>query len=386
MRCRWTATALGLMLLGGAGVAVARDCGVPAEATACATNADCGCGTALVGGACAAQVDECLTGAGDCYDFCAGRFVALAAVCRDGSCRRTGASACAGDCDADAAVGIDELMIAVGVALDLHPLAACANLDLDRDGAAGVPELVRAVRAALDGCAAAAPRLPGLRGAYDAELTTRGVTATAAATVSEEEGGVLAISIAEGPNQSIDLHGPVTGDHVVLMGYYLVTDIAYEVEGEATIAVVDGVEVISGTIESASAGSDLPDHFVLRHRPGADVSHFSGVHEIRFDESPRGNGQASGTALRFDVAPDGYALTGEGEDRGGDGALYGTLTTGSCRVTAGGNLSCRMGYLLADSELSTPLTITGNLERGGEFLSGVDPPFGPEPYVHGHWR
>ena len=47
---------------------------------------------------------------------------------------------------------IDELLRAVGVALDLSPTDACAAADADRNARVSVDELIQAVNRALNGC------------------------------------------------------------------------------------------------------------------------------------------------------------------------------------------------------------------------------------------
>lgn len=59
---------------------------------------------------------------------------------------------CAGDCDGDGAVRIDELIVGVDLALRDAPAAACAALDADGDDRVVVAELIAAVAAALNGC------------------------------------------------------------------------------------------------------------------------------------------------------------------------------------------------------------------------------------------
>jgi DNA-binding beta-propeller fold protein YncE len=59
---------------------------------------------------------------------------------------------CAGDCDGNRAVTIDELLRAVGVALDLSPTDACAAADADHNERVSVDELIQAVNRALNGC------------------------------------------------------------------------------------------------------------------------------------------------------------------------------------------------------------------------------------------
>jgi hypothetical protein len=59
---------------------------------------------------------------------------------------------CAGDCDQDGRVTIDELLRAVAIALGIRRLEECPGIDADGDGVASVPDLVAAVDAMLDGC------------------------------------------------------------------------------------------------------------------------------------------------------------------------------------------------------------------------------------------
>jgi len=65
------------------------------------------------------------------------------------------ARACPVDCNGDAQVSIDELVLAVQLALDGGDLSRCAAADVDSSGAITVDELVAGVEAALNGCAAA---------------------------------------------------------------------------------------------------------------------------------------------------------------------------------------------------------------------------------------
>jgi hypothetical protein len=67
---------------------------------------------------------------------------------------RRAAPACAGDCDGNGRVTVDELTVGVRIALALAPVSQCAACDGDGDGAVGVEEIVRAVAGALAGCAA----------------------------------------------------------------------------------------------------------------------------------------------------------------------------------------------------------------------------------------
>ncbi len=59
---------------------------------------------------------------------------------------------CAGDCDRDGTLSIDELITGVAAALDLLPIDNCPEFDADKSGEITIDELVAAVDAALHGC------------------------------------------------------------------------------------------------------------------------------------------------------------------------------------------------------------------------------------------
>lgn len=60
--------------------------------------------------------------------------------------------ACAGDCNGDEWVTVDELLTAVNIALGMRPVDGCVVSDLNLDGRVTVDELLTAVNRALEGC------------------------------------------------------------------------------------------------------------------------------------------------------------------------------------------------------------------------------------------
>jgi hypothetical protein len=60
--------------------------------------------------------------------------------------------ACSGDCDVDGAIGIDELLAAVAMALGGEAAGGCTSADRDLDGVVVLGELIELIGAALDGC------------------------------------------------------------------------------------------------------------------------------------------------------------------------------------------------------------------------------------------
>jgi hypothetical protein len=63
-----------------------------------------------------------------------------------------GSGVCAGDCNANRAVTVDELLRAVNIALGIVAVDVCAPVDRDGNGAVSINELLLAVNAALVGC------------------------------------------------------------------------------------------------------------------------------------------------------------------------------------------------------------------------------------------
>lgn len=64
----------------------------------------------------------------------------------------TGGAHCAGDCDGNGAVGINELVLGVNIALGNETVDRCPGFDTSGDGQVGISELIAAVNNALGGC------------------------------------------------------------------------------------------------------------------------------------------------------------------------------------------------------------------------------------------
>ena len=59
---------------------------------------------------------------------------------------------CAGDCQGNGRVTIDELVTLARIALEHASVSACAIGDVNHDGQITVDEIITAVNLALDGC------------------------------------------------------------------------------------------------------------------------------------------------------------------------------------------------------------------------------------------
>jgi hypothetical protein len=62
---------------------------------------------------------------------------------------------CVGDCNSDAFVTVDELVLSIGIALEVVALDHCREIDFDLDDRVTIDEVVSAVAAATNGCVAA---------------------------------------------------------------------------------------------------------------------------------------------------------------------------------------------------------------------------------------
>lgn len=60
--------------------------------------------------------------------------------------------ACAGDCNGDGQVTVNELVLSVNIALGSQPASACTAADSNGDGMVSINELIAAVTRALNGC------------------------------------------------------------------------------------------------------------------------------------------------------------------------------------------------------------------------------------------
>lgn len=61
-------------------------------------------------------------------------------------------SRCVADCNGDGAVAVNEVILAVNIALGNLPLAQCPVADANRDGAVTIGELIEAVNDVISGC------------------------------------------------------------------------------------------------------------------------------------------------------------------------------------------------------------------------------------------
>jgi hypothetical protein len=59
---------------------------------------------------------------------------------------------CAGECDGNGTVTVDELVLGINIALGVSSLASCSTFDPDGNSLVTIDELVGAVRNSTEGC------------------------------------------------------------------------------------------------------------------------------------------------------------------------------------------------------------------------------------------
>ena len=110
------------------------------------------CGVLLAGGVAHAQIAGILGRAGS-----SAQHTSAPAPLAD--------AGCVGNCNSDASVTVDELLVMINVALGVAEATACAPGDANHDGAITVDEILRAINYALDGC----PTSPGVAGTWSSD-------------------------------------------------------------------------------------------------------------------------------------------------------------------------------------------------------------------------
>jgi len=87
-------------------------------------------------------------GAGPGYDLASGLGTPDVTVLA----KTLGVVACAGDCNGDGQVTVNEILTGVNIALGTAPLSVCMPLDTNGDGVVTVDEILTAIAHALSGC------------------------------------------------------------------------------------------------------------------------------------------------------------------------------------------------------------------------------------------
>ena len=100
---------------------------------------------------------------------------------------------CIGDCNGDDAVSIDELVLAVSIALGKNETSDCLVADRDGSGTVQIDELIAAVNVALQGCGAEG--CPIEAGTYTLTQTSGGMVQVGTLAIPFPAGGTMVLDV-----------------------------------------------------------------------------------------------------------------------------------------------------------------------------------------------
>jgi hypothetical protein len=173
---------------------------------------------------------------------------------------------CTGDCDANGAVAINEVVTCVNVALGSPGGPSCAACDANNDGAVSIEELIQAVNNALGGCPDVEPTAVSptpLQSFTPTRTYSPTLTATASATPT------LPPSRTPTPTTALPATATPASPSTGSCGYLAIKEGSSQTyqsnEGETTIDRVTHASPDHVTVEETSTSTDDPtvEHTVL---------------------------------------------------------------------------------------------------------------------------
>jgi hypothetical protein len=153
-----------------------------------------------------------------------------------------GAATCLGDCNSDGTVGIDELVLGVGIALRQRDVSSCSRFDDNHDGTVTIDELIRAVTNALSSCASEDP-------------LARGLASLAAGNVKAANDGFATAAAAHSPEPRAILYHALS--RLLTNGF--TSPQGMDLLGRALVAVRGGLEDVCALHATAPSINSLPD-------------------------------------------------------------------------------------------------------------------------------
>jgi len=280
------------------------------------------------------------------------------------------AARCAGDCNGDGAITIDELVAAVTAALGTAD-AACPSVDRNADGDVQINDLIALVAGALEGCGLT--NLASVGGVYDVAATqTSSTTAfdrTGLADV-EHEGNRLVVSIIFDLLDSVTLTAEVPSDGGGLVFDGSGTedgDIAFSVEGSGAFSAAGELIRLDAVIDFDSFVGE-PSRITARiTRPRSGTpSIYTGLHVLALEHTGYAASPpySSRVEMQIDVSPSGRATCGAAQDVGADSTVLASLPEVECWLSPSGRFRYRAPYQNSDEPYPLPLQLLGELSAG----------------------
>ncbi len=275
------------------------------------------------------------------------------------------AARCAGDCNGDGVITIDELIAAVAEALGTAAVDACPSADRDGDGAVRIDELIALVGAALEGCALVP--IVSVEGIYDVEATHSGPFGEfprSGLAFVEHRGNRLVVGIQFDILNAMTLTAEVPPDGTLLFdgGGFEGGDIAFSLHGSgAFTAQRDAIRLDAVVdIDSFVSGPARLTARITRPTTGTPPA-YGGTHLLELQHAPfAGAPYFSQIALAIDVPASGRAACAATQDVRSDGLVLATLPAVECHVSPLGRFRYYASYDNGD-QFPLPLQLFGQL-------------------------
>ncbi len=278
-----------------------------------------------------------------------------------------GVARCEGDCDADGAITIDELVAAVNEALGGAPAEVCGSFDRDDDGAVGIHELIALVRDALSGCSDL--DLSGVDGVYDVTGTRTdrfGSVAHSGIAIVQRHSGRLLLAIEFSIGSFLNLSSqPTAGATLILDGGGATNgDLAFQASGNGALTRPAGSIRLDVTVDTTfSILDDARLNLALERPTTGTPTGYGGTHVVTLQHSPRSGTELpfeSQVALTIDVPASGNATCAATRDaRDGDTVLA-ELPAAACAVSPLGRVSYYTPYDTGE-QFPPPLKLLGEI-------------------------
>lgn len=173
---------------------------------------------------------------------------------------------CAGDCNDDGFVFVNELVSGVNIALDRAALSACPSFDTNDSDAVEVNELVTGVNNALRGCPVItdpSPTPSNTTAPTNTALSTATATVTATEPAAATATATLTVTVGTAtPTGTVEEATP-TATLTVTVGTSTPTGTVEEntatPTATATLTIVVGTSTPTGTVEEATATPTVPE-------------------------------------------------------------------------------------------------------------------------------
>jgi hypothetical protein len=166
---------------------------------------------------------------------------------------------CAGDCNDDGTVTVDEVLVGVNIALGMLPPDRCVPLDTDASNSVTVDEILLAVTAALEGCQSTATRIL-IISPRNGDFTTEPSITVTGRVVNPPAGAMTTVN---GVPAALQVDGTFSVD-VPLNFDLILNPVLAELTEPAGQSVIDRARIVVGAGDSIPDGQMVQEGVALR--------------------------------------------------------------------------------------------------------------------------